>query len=593
MVSDSFSSGAHIVEATVTDGSGLSATKSITANIQRDSTAPQLLNTGPLAEAPEGWVEQKTYAFTASATDPNGYGVKQIRLLIDNKLVGESTSAACEAGGCSKAKVFNVNAAAYSGGAHEVAVVAEDGAGNWKRQTWTMNVDPSGPVPSGEATDTLEAMEETVAPEVEFEPVASTVEFLEQEIVQAGDNPHFKYEEGRVVSSGVTTDTEIDPSTDTITSEGTEGPLELTPKEPVSTPAVVEGAAAVLPSTGIAADVVVRPEYNGLQMFTTIREYASPEEYQWHVNLPPSQYLVLANDQQIEVHSKTGAVAWLISAELAHDATGKSVPATLSLMGTSDFALTVKHRGQGVTYPVSAGSSYETGYATVTVMIPAEEEAQDAIDEEEANDPITFEELSELNAEVSSANLAKGTGNHRDSKKPIKRRQARKMIRSRKSEITVPPPTAASASNGPGAAEHYRYVPLRGNTCSNFDCDIWKLEFDEGSFSIGYTEQTGRHWAAISPHGDPQNWACSHHVSDWWVWNLDMDLGPDGVDSPTIVYMGEGKHLTFWCEFNVEIFPLPELYTMDQTKVLELWTYPNGYAVTHTTDQRSPRVFQN
>lgn len=591
MTSDSFAAGSHTVEATVTDGSGLSTTKSLLVSIQRDTTAPQLLNSGPLTETPEGWVEQKSYSFTASATDPGGYGVKQIRLTIDGLPVDQTASTSCEAGGCAKVKVFSVNTAQYDGGAHAVAVVAEDGAGNWKRQSWTMNVDPMGAVSSAEATDTLEAMEETVPPEGEFQPVGSTLEYLEQQLIEAGDNPHFKMDEGQIVSTGVTTDTEIDPNSETITSQGTEGPLEITPDQPVAQPEIVEGAAAVLPSSSVAADTVVRPEYNGLQMFTTIRESNAPITYGWHVNLNPGQYLVQVNEAAIEVHSKTGAVAWLITAVFAHDATGKPVETSLSLSGTSDFDLTVKHWVAGVTYPVSAGSSYETGYATVTVYIPSEEEAQDAIDEEEAKDPITFEELTELNGETNQMVLLRGTHSHRDPNKPIKRRQARKMIRSHKPGTTVPPP--ASVLNGPGASERVKYVPMRGHICSNWECHIWQIEFDEGSFSLGYSEKTGRHWAAISPYGDPSTWACSHHVDDWWIWNIDMDLGPDGVDSPTLVYKGSGQHLTFWCEYNVGMYPLPELYTMDQDKTMELWAYPNGYAVTHETDPRGIQIYQN
>jgi sugar lactone lactonase YvrE len=591
MTSDNFAPGAHTVEATVTDGSGLSTTKSLSISIQRDTTAPQLVNSGPLADAPEGWVEQKSYSFIASATDPGGYGVKQIRLTIDGAAVDQTIPTSCEGGGCAKVKVFNVNAAQYDGGAHAVTVTAEDGAGNWKNLSWTMNVDPSGAVSSGEATDTLEAMEETVPAEAEFEPVGSTLEYLEQQLIEAGDNPHFKMEEGQVVSTGVTTDTEINPVSDTITSVGTEGPLEITPDNPVAQPEVVEGAAAVLPSSGVAADTVVRPEYNGLQMFTTIREYNAPTSYGWHVNLNPGQYLVQVNEAAIEVHSKTGAVAWLISAEFAHDATGKPVETSLSLSGTSDFDLTVQHRVVGVTYPVSAGSSYETGYAMVTVWTPPEEETQDAIDEEEANDPITFEELTELNAETNQMVMLRGTHSHRDPNKPIKRRQARKMIRAHKPGTTVPPP--ASALNGPGASERVKYVPMRGHICSNWECGIWQIEFDEGSFSLGYSEKTGRHWAAISPFGDPSNWSCSHHVDDWWTWNIDMDLGPDGYYPPTLVYKGSGQHLTFFCEYNVAVFPLPEAYIMDQDKVIELWAYPNGYAVTHNSDPRGIKIFES
>jgi len=385
--SDSYAAGSHTVLATVTDGSGLTESRSLSINIQRDTTSPTVSNTGPLAEAPEGWVEQKTYSFTATATDPNGYGVKQIRLLIDGTPVGESAITSCEAGGCPKGKTFNVNAANYKGGAHEVAVVAEDGAGNWKKQSWTMNVDPQGAVSGGEATDTVEAMEETVPPEEEFLPVASTEEFLEPAVIEAGDNPHFHWEEGSIVSSGVTVDTEFDPSSEVLTIEGTEGPIELTPAAPTSQPTITEGAAAVLPSTTIETDTVIRPEYNGAFMFTTVRGGNAPEDYAWHVKLNSGQYLVQYDPQHIQVMSKTGAEAWLISATEARDATGIAVPTTISILGGSDVVLHLPHRAQGYTYPISAGQSYLTGYATVVASLEIEpEKPTEAEDQAEAED---------------------------------------------------------------------------------------------------------------------------------------------------------------------------------------------------------------
>jgi hypothetical protein len=179
----------------------------------------------------------------------------------------------------------------------------------------------------------------------------------------------------------------------------------------------------------------------------------------------------------------------------------------------------------------------------------------------------------------------KGSGQHRDPNKPIKKRQARKLIRVKQQGRKVDPP--AAASNGPGNGTAAKIFGLKGGTCSKGDCDVWQIEFDEGTFA------RGSNYVSVAFGGVPANWACSHHVDDWWTWNIDMDLGPDGVDNPQIVYKGEGKHLTFWCEYNVAIYPLPELYTMDQDQVIEDWVYPNGYQVTHASGARSIQIFEN
>jgi hypothetical protein len=483
-------------------------------------------------------------------------------------MVGETTSTSCEAGGCAKTKIFNVNAAQYDGGAHEVAVVAEDGAGNWKKQSWTMNVDPSGAVSTAEATDTLEAMEATVPPEEEFEPVASTLEVLEKEIIEAGDNPHFKAEEGQVVSTGVTTDTEIDPVSETITSEGTEGSLELTPDQPVAQAEIVEGSAAVLPSTGVAADTVVRPEYNGLHMFTTVREVAAPVDFGWHVSLNPGQYLVQANSTQIEVRSKTGAVAWLISAESAHDATGKAVETTLSVDGSSDFTLTVNHRLPGVTYPVSAGSSYETGYATVVVTEPSREEEA----AEEALDPPSPEESKEIEDEQATASASSGAA-HRDPNKIIKRKQAKRMVRVGRPLSSVPAP-AASASCGPGSCGEGTPKPVetKGRAHSEWPTDdYWDVEIQDGYFHL--------HKNYVNFWTEPK---CDDDVAWWWHFNLFISnqSTPDHV-GPAAAYRGSGNHLTYRCEYTAYVGPLPEEYVLEAGNEMQLWIYPNGFQTTH------------
>jgi hypothetical protein len=122
--------GEHTVTVSATDAVGLTTTppKTLKITLAKDTTRPQLGLSGALREAPDGWVEQKTYAVTAKATDPGGYGAKQILLRIDNKPVAETGATSCPAGGCQKTATFNVDTTKYPGGAHTVEIIALDGA---------------------------------------------------------------------------------------------------------------------------------------------------------------------------------------------------------------------------------------------------------------------------------------------------------------------------------------------------------------------------------------------------------------------------------------------------------------------------------
>jgi sugar lactone lactonase YvrE len=565
--SDSYSVGSHAVEVKATDAAGRTTTKTVQIEVARDNTSPEFGSLPAFYTAPSGWLEQKTYSPGVVITDNNGYGVTSVQLKIDGEVV-QSWSGTCPAGSCLKGFGYGqtVEVASYDGGAHPAELIATDGAGNARKRTWTINVTPVGEVPPAEAADTLEAMEETVPSDKEFLPVASTVEFLEPEIVEAGGNPHLKEEAGQIVSAGVTVDTTIDPQAGVVSIEGTEGKLEITPQLPMETPEVVAGAAAVLPASNASSDTVVRPEYSGAYMFTTIRDANAPENYEWHLKLHSGQYLVQANPQQIEVKWAAGVTAFLITAEPAHDATGNSVPTTLSILEGSDISLSVPHRNQGYTYPVVAGQGYETGYATVTVYIP---------DEEETVEPLSPEEQQELDEDAFFMNAFKGTTKTRNRNKPFTKKQAKRLARIKKNGRTVPAPSA-SASSSPGYPSQppKRTFALSGRTCAEFNCDIWQVELNEGTFV------RGPNWVVPSAYMHEEKWSCDHHVSDWYTWNIDLDLGDEGIDGSHIE-RGSGEHLTFWCDFNVQIYPIPVELAFDGDQALEVEVYPNGYQVSH------------
>jgi hypothetical protein len=115
--------------------------------------------------------------------------------------------------------------------------------------------------------------------------------------------------------------------------------------------------------------------------FPAIHSPEDPEDYCFEVQLNEGQTLEQIDDRHIAVKSKTEAVAWEISAALAHDATGVEVPTTIAVTGENLFTLTVHHRagnpaaeGAPFVYPISNGAGWEGGFVTVTVTMPVAEE---------------------------------------------------------------------------------------------------------------------------------------------------------------------------------------------------------------------------
>jgi hypothetical protein len=386
----SYSPGTHTVVAKAKDGAGHTTTKTQTIEIQRDTNGPQLAASGSLVEAPEGWVEQEGYAVSGSAPDP-GYGTTQLKLLIDGKEVGTS-SQSCPDGGCSLSHTFSVNTATYSGGAHPAELVATDGAGNTARHKWTMNVDPEGHISAGELIDTVEAAEQTASTELlqgeeegeepvtleahegALDAVGSSVPTMISENAASGVGMEIlegdAFEESCEVESPETCELTAAESPELV-------PIEVVPTATSASATEVkpgpEGMTAVSANTSTNADTLVRPIYDGAQTFGIIRNASAPENYSWEVQLEPGASLKLENSKYAEVYYASGHPAFGISAELAHDAIGTTVPTELSVSDSNVLTLTVKHHSASFVYPVVAGAGWQGGFITNTVAAPKDE----------------------------------------------------------------------------------------------------------------------------------------------------------------------------------------------------------------------------
>ncbi len=363
--SSSKSAGSHQIEVQAVDGAGQLTSKQLNITIARDTTAPELTLSGALAEAPSGWVTQGTRSISAAATDAGGYGVKQLRVSIDGAIVDESLTQSCEAGGCSKSKTFWIDTNQYSGGAHEAVMVAEDGAGNIRKKTWQMNVDPDGTISPSEAEDTVEAVQTT-----------SEFSVLNPPSGEQG-TPTLALQGGVIHSVGTPVETTLEG--DEFKLETADGSFTIDPQG--SAGGIIanlssESTSALQANSSGAVDTILRPIFDGAMTFQAIREPSATEQFSWVVNMESDQSLKLVNDQFAQVVTDGIHPNFGITAEPAHDAVGSAVPTTLSVEGNV-LTLTVHHRAGNpkagntpFVYPVTSGVGWEGGFTTYQVIMP-------------------------------------------------------------------------------------------------------------------------------------------------------------------------------------------------------------------------------
>jgi hypothetical protein len=141
--------------------------------------------------------------------------------------------------------------------------------------------------------------------------------------------------------------------------------------------------AAGLLSSAASAGAAEPPEFDGTLTFPLISGPSSPEEYTWWVRLEGGEELRQVDGEDPAVFFKSGHMAFSIKTELAHDATGASVPTSLAVTGPELITLTVHHRegnpaagGAPFIYPIVAGAGWEGGYATPFLIQGPPDEAE-------------------------------------------------------------------------------------------------------------------------------------------------------------------------------------------------------------------------
>jgi len=375
-------SGPHTVTAVAKDAVGeTSAPATLQVNIPADTTNPQLNVSGPLTQAPSGWVDQPAApSITASASDGES-GVTQIKLSVDGVPVPQqSQQQQCLDGGCTMSASPAVATAGLAGGAHTATVVAIDGSGNQTSRDVAFNVNPDGNnVSSSEVTRTLRAFDSTSSGSV-VAPVTDAVPALE---ITDGNNPGLSSTANGWQSTGTDVPSNVSSNTGGgFAIQAPTGTIQVTPTTGSSSGTVASGVADVAGNTSNQSDTVVRPIFDGVTTFAAIRDATSPETYSWTVDLGPGQTLA-ATDAGAAVYNSDGSTVMGIAAQPAHDATGAEVPATLTVSGHT-LTLTVQHRegtvnGNPVVYPVVGGPGWETSYTESTSASDAGDGSDDGM----------------------------------------------------------------------------------------------------------------------------------------------------------------------------------------------------------------------
>jgi sugar lactone lactonase YvrE len=553
LASGAYAAGKHDIAVTVTDGAGNSATKSLPVEVQRDTTKPTLQVSGELFEAPEGWVEQESYGLHASATD-GGYGVTSLAFKIDGTWVSSSEQG-CADGDCEDSLAKQIDMAPYSGGSHPAEIVATDGAGNTTIRHWTINVDPEGHISAAEAEETLEAADITTESMI----VASTNEVISAEEQEDGNDPSLVEGKDALASNGVPDLSMI--ATNPVAGFTIQTPIASVHAEPTTVGGgatemvVAEEAAAISANTTFSVDTIIRPTFNGVMLFQSIRDASSPESYSWTVPLSGGETLKSIDPRDAEIDFEDGTEVMLITAEFAHDAIGKEVPTTLSVSDENVLTLTVAHRGSPFAYPVVAGSGWEGGFSTEIVTRPQDEqelrEERERIEREERE----AREQAEQEMEGGGGDEPPGEGLEVWDTSPYRP----KWIR-----------VNTGAPEMIDWVHRFRRSKAEASYCAKISCGYWHT-WELGTW---FWNGTPHHVGGEARRG---NTAIKCFSDDGLLFadNL-LKIGWSG---PHPAPYGYGAHLNLWCNFHVTWFNINDLEDNYYTEEDHL--YGDGYQGQH------------
>jgi hypothetical protein len=343
----------------------------------------------------------------------------------------------------------------------------------------------------------------------------------------------------------------------TITSPNGETTIVPKVSEAASNSTVVEGVAAVSANASSQVDTILRPDYNGVQIFQAIRSEASPEKYSWTVQLYEGQVLKLADSDHAEVLYESGKRAFLITAEEAHDATGKEVPTSLEVNGNV-LTLNVEFHTGTFVYPIIAGAGWETSYKVPLLIEGPEDELEiaerDKAESEAEEAPVSIppEGLSEVEAEewLASDNV---------------------------SDEIIPAPAPSPSGGGASASSLDEKVVKPFSICAEMGCGKWWVEIRNPSYHYKLNQNVKfTSWWQPGTQVHAESWRAA-----WAAPVISAHTCGAGFVEPYQVWEGEHRHLTAWARFlitaTVYIPKINETVEEENRLALQIWVWPNGF----------------
>lgn len=272
---------------------------------------------------------------------------------------------------------------------------------------------------------------------------------------------------------------------------------------------------------------MIRPKYNGVITFQSIRDASASEESSWEVDLEPGQTLKALDPQDAEVDYPSGHEAYLIAAEPAHDAVGTSVPTFISVSDGNVVTLTVRHRSGPFVYPVVAGAGWEGGYTTQILAGPKDEQEL-----KEERERIQHEEQEQREREwEEEASTGSGSGDESPGE-GLEEVHNSTPYRPHLMRMDVGAPKMYDWTN------RKRRSKAEANYCSQASCDYWN-SWEVGTWFWNGTEHVpgGFAW-----RGD----TLSKCYSDDGLLFADNIINV-GWAGPNPAPYGYGAHLNLWC----------------------------------------------
>lgn len=246
----------------------------------------------------------------------------------------------------------------------------------------------------------------------------------------------------------------------------------------------------------------------------------------------------------------------MITAEQAHDATGKEVPTSLEVSGS---VLTLKvefHQGHFV-YPILAGAGWETSYRVPVLIEGPENELE--IEEREERERAEQEE--ETPPPPPSGAFTPS--------------EAQEMIESGSFDEIIPAPVPPESSGGATASSDPEKTVKPFRVCQEDHCSIWHVEIKNPSYF--YKHISGNHWTSYWEAGTEVH--SSWYYSALYVPELVVEGNGEGFSGSAEVWSGEQKHLTAWGRFTITatwVTPDGDVGSKENHLALQIWVWPNG-----------------